>query len=75
MTPLHDRLGGIHAPTLVVAGGLDAAGLERARTVAAGIPGARLEVIAGAGHSPHLETPETFERLVSRFLPTSPAKH
>lgn len=68
MEPIHDRLGGIRAPTLVVAGELDPIGVARAREVAAAIPGARLEVIPGAGHAAHRETPAAFRRLVSRFL-------
>ena len=64
MEPLHDRLGEV-APTLVIAGALDPAGLRAAEAVAAGIPGARLEVVADAGHTPHLETPidVSFARL------------
>jgi 2-succinyl-6-hydroxy-2,4-cyclohexadiene-1-carboxylate synthase len=68
MTPLHDRLADVHAPTLVVAGALDPAGRTRAEAVAAGIPGAHLEIVAGAGHTPHLETPSTFRSLALDFL-------
>jgi 2-succinyl-6-hydroxy-2,4-cyclohexadiene-1-carboxylate synthase len=67
---LHDRLGSIECPSLVIAGALDAAGTERARVVAAGLPDARLEVIDGAGHAPHLERPDDFGSLVSTFLST-----
>ena len=68
MHPLHDRLGHIDVPTLVIAGERDALGLERASVVAAAIPGARLEVVPGAGHTPHLEDPEAFLRLADPFL-------
>ena len=68
MEPLFDRLGTIAAPTLVIAGALDDRGLPRARAVAAGIPGATLHVIDGAGHTPHLERPARFRRLVLDFL-------
>jgi 2-succinyl-6-hydroxy-2,4-cyclohexadiene-1-carboxylate synthase len=68
MAPLHDRLAGIHAPTLVIAGALDPAGRERAEVVAAGIPGSRLVLIAGAGHTPHLETPTAFRSLALEAL-------
>ncbi len=67
MTPLHDRLAHIFTPTLVIAGALDPA-RARAEQVAASIPGARLAVIDGAGHTPHLERPEAFRRLVIDFL-------
>lgn len=71
MSPLHDRLDQICVPTLVIAGERDAMGLDRARRVASGIPAARLEVVSGAGHTPHLERPEAFSGLVDDFLPTS----
>ena len=71
MAPLHDRLPHIDAPTLVIAGALDSTGRERAHTVADAIPGARLEIIEGAGHNPHLESAATFSRLVTDFLATS----
>ena len=68
MTPLYDRLGAIGVPTLVIAGARDGAGLQRARAVAVGIPGARLGVIDGSGHTPHLEQPDRFMRLVDEAL-------
>lgn len=68
MEPLHDRLAGIRMPTLVIAGALDPVGRARAEAVAAGIPGARLETVPGAGHGPHLETPACFRSLVTTFL-------
>lgn len=74
MEPLHARLGAIRAPTLVIAGALDAAGRTRAGAVAAGIRGARLEIIAGAGHRPDLETPAAFRSLVLSFLKENSAE-
>ncbi len=67
MQPLHDRLGEVRAPTLVITGSLDPA-RPRAELVASGIPGARLVVIDRAGHTPHLERPDAFRRLVIEFL-------
>jgi 3-oxoadipate enol-lactonase len=59
----------VDAATLVIVGSEDAlTGVGQARLVAAGVPGARLEVIEGAGHGPHLETPMAFARLVASFL-------
>jgi pimeloyl-ACP methyl ester carboxylesterase len=59
----------VDASTLVVVGSQDAlTGVDAARTVASSIPGARLEVIEGAGHGPHLETPMAFARIVTSFL-------
>jgi 2-succinyl-6-hydroxy-2,4-cyclohexadiene-1-carboxylate synthase len=68
MEPLFDRLHGIAVPTLVIAGRLDATGLPRATLVADRIPGARLEIVEDAGHTPHDERPEAFRRLVLDFL-------
>jgi pimeloyl-ACP methyl ester carboxylesterase len=68
MEPLHARLWAVRAPTLVLAGALDPIGLARARQVSAGIPGARLVVVPGVGHAPHLEAPAAFRSLVLDFL-------
>ena len=62
-------LGGIRVPTLVVWGASD--GLVTpayGRAYADGIPGARFELIAGAGHQPEIEQAETFVDTVARFL-------
>ncbi len=67
MEPLHDRLAGIAVPTLVVIGADDPA-RGRAEEVAARIPAARLVVIAGAGHAPHLERPDRFHAVALDFL-------
>jgi 2-succinyl-6-hydroxy-2,4-cyclohexadiene-1-carboxylate synthase len=73
MEPLHDHLAGITAPTLVIAGALDAIGRPRAERVARGIPDARLMLVDGAGHTPHLERSSVFRRLVTAFLQEVPA--
>ena len=67
MEPLHPRLAAVSAPTLVVIGDTDPA-RARAEEVAAGIAGARLALVAGAGHAPHLERPDRFHALVLDFL-------
>ncbi len=67
MEPLHDRLGEVSARTLVIVGANDPA-RDRAEAVAAGIPAARLAIVPGAGHAPHLEAPAAFERLVLDFV-------
>lgn len=67
MEPLHGRLREIASPTLVIVGADDPV-RDRAAAVAAGIPGARLTVIDGAGHAPHLEAPAAFRRLVLAFV-------
>jgi 2-succinyl-6-hydroxy-2,4-cyclohexadiene-1-carboxylate synthase len=73
MEPLHDRLAAVRAPTLVIGGTLDTVGRPRAELVAAGIQGARLELLDGIGHTPHLEAPAAFRRLVIDFLSEVPA--
>ena len=68
MEPLGDRLAAVSARTLVIAGALDDVGRPRAEAVAAGIPGARLAVVDGSGHTPHDERPAAFRRLALDFL-------
>jgi len=64
-----DMLPGIKVPTLVVVGEKDVLTPPAdAQLMAERIPGARLEVIAGAGHLANMEEPETFNRLVADFL-------
>jgi len=67
MEPLHGRLAEITARTLVIVGADDPV-RERAAAVAAGVPGARLVMIDGAGHAPHLEAPDACCRLILDFL-------
>jgi pimeloyl-ACP methyl ester carboxylesterase len=63
-----DRLSGIVAPTLVLAGELDIATPPRlGRMVAEGIPGARFEVLPGAAHQPFQETPDDFNARIDAF--------
>lgn len=56
------------APTLVVAGSRDRAGMRGAQALAAGIPDARLEVVEGAGAAPMAQAPQEVNRLVYDFL-------
>lgn len=64
-----DRLGGISAPTLVVAGQDDFIfPPEHQRALAAGIPKARLLLIDRAGHNPHVEQPAQVMNAVSEFV-------
>jgi len=63
------RLARIVAPTLVVAGTADAVVDPRnAQLLADAIPGAKLELVDGAGHLPFWERPGEFAALVERFL-------
>ena len=70
--PAHDvraRLGEIAAPTLVVVGELDEeTPPSYAEALAAGIPGARLAVIPGAGHLTPFEAPDALTALLRGHL-------
>jgi pimeloyl-ACP methyl ester carboxylesterase len=62
-------LPGIDVPVLVLTSSEDTLIPPEASTPMAGqIPGARLEIIAGAGHLSNLEAPEEFNRLLRRHL-------
>ncbi|MBI4574714.1 MAG: alpha/beta fold hydrolase [Planctomycetes bacterium] len=66
---LRGRLSEVRAPTLVVVGRQDlCAGPRHSRLLAAGISGARLEVLEACGHFPMLERPEALLRLLADFL-------
>ena len=59
----------ITAPTLVVWGAHDPlVPLEHGRTIAAGIPDARLVVLADAAHNPMIDRPAEFNAAVRGFL-------
>ncbi|WP_329117940.1 alpha/beta fold hydrolase [Streptomyces sp. NBC_01353] len=63
-----DRLPGITAPTLVLAGERDIATPPRfGRIVADAIPGARFEVLEGEAHQPFQESPDAFNARVDAF--------
>jgi pimeloyl-ACP methyl ester carboxylesterase len=68
-----DGLAGIAVPTLVIVGDQDQPFLAPCEYMAKKIPGARLEVIRGAGHSSNLDQPETFNRILRDFLSDLPA--
>lgn len=59
------RLGEIHCPTLVALGEHDdETPLDYARMLHESIPGARLEIIEGAGHLANLEAPDAVNELI-----------
>jgi non-heme chloroperoxidase len=66
---LSSELDKIKAPTLIVWGDRDAI-LNRSdqEALAAAIPGSRLVVYAGAGHSPHWEEPDRFAFDLASFI-------
>jgi 2-succinyl-6-hydroxy-2,4-cyclohexadiene-1-carboxylate synthase len=66
--PLHDRLGEVEAPALLIVGEEDAKFRCLAAGMSSAMPAARVGTIAGAGHAPHLEQPQAFRRMVLDFL-------
>lgn len=62
-------LAGIDFPTLIMVGDEDALiPVSEAESLLAGIRGARLEVIEGAGHLSNLEQPEKFNSVLIDFI-------
>jgi pimeloyl-ACP methyl ester carboxylesterase len=67
--PAAERLGEVAVETLVIVGSEDVEDIRAmSERVAAGIPGARLATIEGAGHLPSLERPDELNRLLLDFL-------
>jgi len=67
--PVHERLGQISCPTLVLVGDEDVEDIRAiAAHVAGSIPGAELVELAGTAHLPSLERPEQVNRLLLQFL-------
>ncbi len=63
----------VRVPALVVVGEEDElTPVAESRRIAEAIPGARLEVIPGAGHLPNLEQPVAFNAALSAFLTALP---
>jgi 2-succinyl-6-hydroxy-2,4-cyclohexadiene-1-carboxylate synthase len=62
-----ERLGELRMPVLLIAGELDTKYVDIARSMATAVPQARVEVIAGAGHACHLESPAAVAQLLSSF--------
>ncbi len=64
-----DRIGSITAPTLVLAGNEDIlVPVRMSEELAAGIPGAELVVLEGAGHGVYYEAADKFNLAILEFL-------
>ncbi len=62
------HLADVAVPTLVIVGEQDTPFLGPSEAMATAVPGARLEVIADAGHSPQFENPEAWQTVMLEFL-------
>jgi 2-succinyl-6-hydroxy-2,4-cyclohexadiene-1-carboxylate synthase len=67
-----DALRSLQVPTLVIVGEQDGPFVGASRRMAEAIAGARLEVIADAGHSPQMETPAAWAEVLHGFLASLP---
>ncbi|HUP17987.1 MAG TPA: alpha/beta hydrolase [Acidimicrobiia bacterium] len=66
---LPDSLGTITVPTLIIWGDDDTVTpLTQGQDLQRALVGSSLEIVAGAGHRPHLEDPEATAALISAFL-------
>ncbi|MDQ2884737.1 MAG: 2-succinyl-6-hydroxy-2,4-cyclohexadiene-1-carboxylate synthase [Chloroflexota bacterium] len=64
---LSAQLSTLDLPVLLIAGELDAKFCHIARQMARDLPHATLHIVAGAGHTVHLEQPAVFAQLVTQF--------
>ncbi len=70
---LKQRLHRVHVPTLVLWGEADRiVSPDYGKAYAAALPSARFELLAGAGHFPHVEKPDAFASRVLAFAETAP---
>jgi 3-oxoadipate enol-lactonase len=67
--PAIKRLGEIRAPTLVIVGERDVPDIQAiVKLLAAGVRGARTEVVPASAHLPNMEDPARVNRLLGEFL-------
>jgi 3-oxoadipate enol-lactonase len=68
-TDLRDSTAGLRLPVLAIAGDQDGSTPpDLVRETAESIPGARFEIVRGAGHIPCVEAPGALARLVAEFV-------
>ncbi len=68
-TDLYESTARLRLPTLAIAGGEDGSTpADLVRETAGLIPGARFELMRGAGHLPGIERPAEYAALIARFL-------
>ncbi len=66
--PVTSRLGEIKMPTLIGWGDEDEMTAEAVHILKEGIAGSELVAFKGAGHSPHEDSPEVFNKALLKFL-------
>ncbi|MEZ4606461.1 MAG: alpha/beta hydrolase [Deinococcales bacterium] len=70
---LTHKLKSVFCPVLVIQGLQDyLISKDMAEATARAFPRSRLELLHGIGHSPHIEAPEVFYKLLSSFLNAFP---
>jgi 2-succinyl-6-hydroxy-2,4-cyclohexadiene-1-carboxylate synthase len=68
LEPVWDRLPELACPVLLIAGELDDRYAEAAQRMAGRLPDARVRLVPGAGHAPHLEAPLLVAELLDEHL-------
>ncbi len=66
--PVTSRLSEIKVPTLIYRGDEDLPFTEAVQTLKKGVAHSELVTVKGAGHSPHEEAPDVFNKALLRFL-------
>jgi 3-oxoadipate enol-lactonase len=65
---LRPRLERVAVPTLVLCGSADRPNIPLSKDLAAGIPGAELQIVPGANHLWNLQQPEAFNQILAAFV-------
>jgi len=65
---IFDELAGLDVRTLIVTGDQSVFPLAAHERLAAALPRSELVVLPGVGHFPHMEAPDVFAEVASRFL-------
>src|SRR3954452_3884425 len=66
--PVWGRLHELPMPVLLIAGELDERYVAAAQRMASLLPRARVEIVPGSGHAPHLERPDLVAELLDEYL-------
>ena len=72
---LRPSLNRVAVPTLVLCGSADRPNIPLSRELAAGIPGAELQIVPGANHLWNLQQPEAFNQILAAFVDRAAPAH